>query len=142
MEAGLFSLTILSPEKDFFEGEVREVVFSTPVGRLGVMAGHAPTVAAVAEGILEILHEGEWKIAAVGQGFGEIAYEKAEFFVDTVEWADEIDAIRAKQALERAEHRIRSNISRIEYLRTQAAMSRALARLKAAETGAGRSGHK
>ena len=134
MAAGLLSLTVLSPEKDFFEGKVREVIFSTPEGRIGVMAGHAPIVAAVAEGVMEIFDGNEWRIAAVGQGFSEIAYDKAEFFVDTVEWADEIDAVRAKQALDRAEHRIHSNISRVEYLRTQAAMSRALARLKAVDS--------
>jgi F-type H+-transporting ATPase subunit epsilon len=127
----------MSPEKDCFEGEAREIVFSTPLGRLGIMAGHAPMVAAVSECILEIKIGDEWKIAAVGQGFAEIAYEKAEFFVDTAEWAEDIDAIRAREALERAEQRIRSNISRIEYTRTQAAMSRALARLKAVESGAG-----
>ena len=136
MPADLLTLTILSPEKDFFEGDVKEVIFSTPEGRIGVMAGHSPVVAAVAEGILEILDDGEWKIAAVGQGFAEIAYHKADFFVDSVEWAGEIDAARAKEALARAEQRIRSNISRIEYLRTQAAMSRALARLKAVDAGA------
>ena len=129
-------MTILSPEKDFFEGEVREVIFSTPEGRIGVMAGHSPVVAAVAEGVLEILDGDEWKVAAVGQGFSEIAYDKAEFFVDSVEWAGEIDAVRAREALTRAEQRIRSNISRIEYMRTQAAMSRALARLKAVDAGA------
>ena len=137
MAQSLLSLSIMSPEKDFFEGEVREIVFSTPLGRLGIMAGHAPVVAAVSEGVLEIMYGDERKIAAVGQGFAEIAYEKAEFFVDTVEWAEDIDAIRAREALERAEQRIRSNINRIEYMRTQAAMSRALARLKAVESGSG-----
>ena len=128
------SLKILTPEKDFFEGEATEVVFSTPEGRIGIMSGHAPMIASVAEGIVEILADGEWKTAATGQGFGEITYDKAEFFVDTAEWADEIDAIRAREALERAEHRIRSNLSRMEFLRTQAAMSRAMARLKTVET--------
>ena len=136
MAGNLLSLTVLTPEKNFLDGKVGEVVFSTPMGRIGVMYGHAPVVAAVSEGILEIMIDNEWRIAAVGQGFAEIAYEKAEFFVDTAEWAEEIDAARAREALERAEQRIRSNISRIEHLRTQAAMSRALARLKAAESGA------
>ncbi|MCL1834717.1 MAG: ATP synthase F1 subunit epsilon [Oscillospiraceae bacterium] len=132
-EDGL-SLTILTPERDFFHGEAEQVVFSTPEGSIGIMSGHAPMVASVAEGIIEILSGGAWKTAATGQGFAEIAYGKAEFFVDTAEWADEIDAIRAKEALERAEHRLRSNMSRIEFLRTQAAMSRAIARLKTIET--------
>ena len=138
---GAFSLIVLTPEKEFFSGEVAEIVFSTPEGRIGVMCGHAPVIASVAEGIIEILVGGEWKTAATGQGFCEIAYERAEFFVDTAEWADEIDAIRAKEALERAEHRIHSNLNRMEYLRTQAAMSRAMARLKTVMTKHGDGSH-
>ena len=134
MENSRFSLTALTPEKQFFSAEVTEVVFSTPEGRLGIMAGHSPMVVSVSECIMEILADGEWKIAAIGQGFAEIEYDKAEFYVDTAEWADEIDAVRAKDALERADRRIRSHLSLKEYLRTQAAMNRALARLKAVES--------
>ena len=130
----VFLLTVLTPEKEFFSGEVNEIVFSTPEGRIGIMSGHAPIIASVSEGIIEILIGDEWKTAAAGQGFCEVAYERVEFFVDTAEWADEIDAIRAKEALERAEHRINSNLGRMEYLRTQAAMSRAMARLKTVES--------
>jgi len=133
MESELLSLKILTPEKNFFSGAVKQIIFSTPEGRIGIMNGHAPMVASVAEGIMEILVENEWKTASTGQGFGEIVYGQAEFYVDTAEWADEIDSVRAKESLERAEQRIHSNISRIDYLRTQAAMSRALARLKAVE---------
>ena len=133
MESTSFTLKILTPEKDFYEGVADEVVFSTPEGRIGIMSGHAPMIASVAEGIIEILVGNEWKTAATGQGFAEIAYDKAEFFVDTAEWADEIDAIRAKEALDRAEHRLRNNQNRMEFLRSQAAMSRAIARLKSIE---------
>ena len=134
MGAELLSLTVLSPEKDFFEGEVSEVIFSTSEGRVGVMPGHAPMVAAISEGVMELLIDNVWKVAAVGQGFCEIAYDKAEFYLDTAEWADEIDAVRARQALQRAERLIHSNQSRVEHMKTQAAISRALARLKAAES--------
>ena len=138
MELNTLSLAILSPEKDFFEGEVNEVVFYTPEGSLGVMPGHAPLFAAVSEGILEILSDGQWRTAAVGQGFCEIGYHQAEFYLDTAEWADEIDINRAKEALDRAEHRLHNTLSKQDYLRTQASMSRALARLKAVESKTGR----
>jgi len=137
MELTPFPLTILCPEKDFFKGEVDEVVFSTPEGSIGIMAGHAPLFAAVSEGILEIYADGDWKIAAVGQGFCEISKDISEFYLDTAEWADEIDVARANEALARAEHRIHSTLSRQEYHRTQASMSRALARLKAVKSKAG-----
>ena len=132
MEHNLISLSILTPEKEFMMGEAVEIIFGTPEGRLGIMAGHAPIIASVSEGIMEIFTGEKWRIAAVGQGFAEIAYEKAEFYLDTAEWADEIDSFRAKEALYRAERRIQSNLTKLEYLRTQAAINRALARLKAA----------
>jgi F-type H+-transporting ATPase subunit epsilon len=128
----VFRLRLLSPEKNFFDGEATEVVFSTPEGRMGVMAGHAPAIASVAEGIIEILAGGVWKIAAVSQGFAEISFEKADFYLDTAEWAEDIDVLRAAEALKRAEQRFRSTTSQLEQVRTQAAMSRALARLRAA----------
>jgi len=137
MEQTPFPLTIFCPEKDFFEGDVYEVVFSTPEGSIGIMAGHAPLFAAVSEGILEIFADGDWRTAAVGQGFCEISVDKSEFYLDTAEWADDIDVARASEALARAEHRIHSTLSRQEYLRTQASMSRALARLKAVKSKAG-----
>jgi len=138
MEQNPFMLKILCPEKDFFQKPANEVVFSTPEGSIGIMAGHAPMFAAVSEGVLEIMADGEWKSAAVGQGFCEISYHRAEFYLDTAEWADEIDVARARDALERAETRLRNALSRQEYLRTQASMSRALARLKAAKSNPGR----
>ena len=137
MDNAVFPVKILCPEKDFFIGEVREIIFSTPEGSIGIMAGHAPLFAAVSEGIMEVLISDEWKTAAVGQGFCELSYHRAEFYLDTAEWAEDIDVARAQEALDRAEHRIHSTLSRQEYLRTQASVSRALARLKAVKFGSG-----
>jgi len=134
MEQAQFMLTILCPEKEFFNEQANEVVFCTPEGSIGIMAGHSPLFAAVSEGVLEIFSDGQWKVAAVGQGFCEVSYHRAEFYLDSAEWADEIDEARAKEALERAEHRLQDTISKQEYLRTEASISRALARLKAAKS--------
>lgn len=136
-----FKLRLLTPENDFFEGDVNEVIFPTSEGRLGVMAGHAPMIASVTEGIIEILTGDEWKIAAVSKGFADINLGVAEFYVDTVEWSDEIDVLRASEALKRAELKIMASANMMERIRTEAAMSRALARLKAANLRAA-SGHK
>ena len=141
MDDTRLSLQILSPEKCFFDGEVDEIVFSTPEGSIGIMDGHSPMIAAVSEGVVEILADGDWKIAAIGQGFCEITYHRAVFYLDTAEWAEDIDVARAREALERANHRIHNIQSRQEYLRTQASISRALARLKAAESSSGRHHH-
>ena len=130
-EAHEFTLIILTPDKCFFSGSAQEIIFNTPKGRVGVMAGHMPMVAAVVEDTVDILVDGAWKTAAISQGFAEISRNMAEFFVDTVEWADEIDAVRAREALERARARLKSEHSHLEHMHAQAAMARALARLKA-----------
>lgn len=52
---------------------------------------------------------------------------------DTVERPEEVDANRAKEALERAQERLRQKQSIQEYHMTQAAMARALTRLKETE---------
>ena len=117
------------------------MVFSTPEGSIGIMNGHAPMIAAVCEGVVEIIMDGNSSIAAVGQGFCEINYHSAVFYLDTAEWAEDIDVARAKEALDRANHRIHNIQSRQEYLQTQASISRALARLKAVETGSVRHHH-
>ena len=141
MDETRLALQILSPEKCFFDGAVDEIVFFTPEGSIGIMDGHSPMIAAVSEGIVEIFTDGDSRIAAVGQGFCEIDYHKAMFYLDTAEWAEDIDVARAKEALERANLRIHNIQSRQDYLRTQASISRALVRLKAAESGSGRHHH-
>jgi len=130
--AKTFQLNILAPDKAFFSGEAEQIVFDTPKGRIGLMADHMAMLASVAEGLLEICVDGKWQTAAVGQGFAEVGSGVADLFVDTVEWAEDIDIVRARQALERASERMGSDISHTEFLRSQAAMSRALARLRAA----------
>ncbi len=131
--SGTFELNILTPDKQLLAAQATEVMFGTPDGRLGVMAGHMPMIAAVDAGAIEILIDGEWKSAAVGRGFVDVEGTKVDFFVDTAEWADEIDVARAREALLRAELRMKNSLSHIEYIRTKAAIARALARLRASK---------
>jgi F-type H+-transporting ATPase subunit epsilon len=128
-----FQLDVVTPDKFFISQPVRQVTFASPSGRLGVMAGHMPMIAAVLEDALEIQIDEEWKIAAVSQGFVEIFPDNVKFFLDTVEWADEIDIARAKEALERASSRLRGSLDHMEYIRTHAAIARAMARIKVAK---------
>jgi F-type H+-transporting ATPase subunit epsilon len=127
-----FKLRVFVPDKRFFDDDAQEILFATPAGRIGVMAGHMPMVASVSAGTLDILRGDDWKTAAVSQGFAEIAGDTVTLFLDTAEWADEIDTVRAREALERAELRLKSELSRMQYIQTRTAIARALARLKAA----------
>ena len=126
-------LSILTPEKVFFDGEVSQIVAVTPEGEMGIMAGHMPSIAVVSDSLLRIEENGTWRSAALGQGIMDVSAAGIEFFVDTAEWDKDIDVQRSEKALQRAEKRLRGRLSHTEYLRTLTAVARATARLKTAQ---------
>ncbi|MCL2277093.1 MAG: ATP synthase F1 subunit epsilon [Treponema sp.] len=126
-------LSILTPDKVFFEGEVSQVIAKTPKGEMGVLTGHMPSAAVISDSPLKIEENGAWRSAALGQGIMNVSSCGIEFFVDTAEWDEDIDVPRSEKALQRAEERLRGHLSHIEYLRTRTAIARATARLKTAK---------
>lgn len=129
--APTFRLEIVTPERVFLSDDVEMLVVKTPQGELGVLAGHVPLVAAVAVGACRITKKtGEVVEAVLTEGFMEIKQEKTIVFTDTAEWPEEIDANRAEEARKRAEERLAMKQSEVEYVRSQAALARAMARLK------------
>ncbi len=125
-----FYLEIVTPERKFFEGEAETVIVRTPEGEMGVLKDHEPAVVAIGTGIIRIQTDGKWKEAAVSEGFMEVTHQKTIAFVDTAEWPEEIDVNRAKAAKDRAEERLQQKLAMIEHMRSQAALARALARLR------------
>ena len=125
-----FSLDLVTPERSFFSGEVEMIILKTPEGEMGVLKGHTPMVVAVAVGPIKIKKDGEWLEAILTEGFMEVKQEKTVILTDTAEWPNEIDVNRAKAAMQRAEERLQMQLSHTEHIRSQAAMARALARLK------------
>ncbi|MCL2180878.1 MAG: ATP synthase F1 subunit epsilon [Treponema sp.] len=127
-------LSILTPEKVFFNGEVTQIIAETPEGEMGIMAGHMPSIAVVSDSLLNVEENGTWRSAALGQGIMDVSAAGIEFFVDTAEWAEDIDVQRSEKALRSAEERLRGNLSHTEYLRAHTAIARAIARLKTAHS--------
>ena len=129
-----FELTILATNRPFFSGRCRSLVVPEFDGEKEILAHHENMVIAVNEGEIRFRPEGEedWKDAVVGRGFVQIINNRVTLLVETAEWPKEIDVARARQARERAEEEMRQKQSIQEYYRSVAAMSRAMARLKAA----------
>jgi F-type H+-transporting ATPase subunit epsilon len=126
----LFNLEIVTPERVFFSGQVEMVVLNTPDGQIGVLAGHIPMVVAVAAGPVKMLKEGKWNTAFLSEGFMEIKQKNSVILADTAEWPDEIDENRARAAKQRAEERLCRKLSEKEYMYSQAALARAMGRLR------------
>ena len=81
-----FHLSVLTPEKSVFEGEVEYVEVPGGAGYFGVLAHHAPLVATLTHGTLTIraLGGSEHKLGVSG-GFFEVSHNKATVLADQVE---------------------------------------------------------
>lgn len=130
-----FFLKIISSDRIFYEGPCHCLVIPALDGEKAVMAHHEAMLAVVRPGEMRIQTKegGEWACAVLGQGFFQIANNRATLLADTVERPEDIDAARAQEALKRAQERLRQKQSIQEYHTTQAALARALVRLKETE---------
>ncbi|HAX50731.1 ATP synthase F1 subunit epsilon [Muricomes intestini] len=126
-----FGLKIIASDKIFYEGRCRKLILPAPDGEIGILANHENAVIALGVGDARLEHEeGQWVEIALGEGFAEIVNNRVTILVDTAERPDEIDVHRAEEAKERAEERLRQKQSTQEYYQTQAALARAMNRLR------------
>ena len=130
-----FYVKIISSDRIFYEGFCHCLIVPAVDGEQAIMAHHEETIIAVQNGEMRMQKEeaGEWTYAVLGKGFCMAANNRVTVLADTVERPEEVDANRAKEALERAQERLRQKQSIQEYHMTQAAMARALTRLKETE---------
>ena len=128
--ADMFKLQGVTPDKEFYAGEVSMVELTTTEGQIGVYASHIPLTAIVAPGVLRIHEASEVKKAALHAGFVEILPDEVKILAEVVEWPDEIDVNRAEEARIRAERRIKDNAAETDTLRAEMALKRALTRLE------------
>ncbi|MGN0648433.1 MAG: ATP synthase F1 subunit epsilon [Oscillospiraceae bacterium] len=126
-----FSLTILTPERSFFEGNVQKLVVRTATGDLGILARHEKYVAALSSGPIRlVLEDGTVRLAAISGGMIKVSPERTAILANAVEWSEEIDVARAKRSQEDALRRKESAKSLAEQQRAEAKLRRALNRLK------------
>ncbi len=91
-----FHFDLVSPEKLAFSGEVDQVDVPGVEGGFGVLAGHAPVVAAVRPGILTVTSGGtQQKIIVLG-GLAEVSDNGLTVLADVATSMQELD--RAKFA--------------------------------------------
>ena len=127
-----FKLTIVTPDREFFNEDVDMVEFNTTEGEIGIYKGHIPLTVIVKPGILTITQGETVKNAALHAGFVQILPEEVTILAEIIEWPGEIDEERAKAARERAESRL-SGGGDIDVVRAEAALMRAIARINAAQ---------
>ena len=91
-----FKLTIVTPDREFYNEDVDMVEFNTTEGEIGIYKGHAPLTVIVSPGILRITQGDQTKSAALHTGFVQILQDEVTILAEVIEWPGEIDEERAK----------------------------------------------
>lgn len=125
---------VVSPERILWSGAAERVITRTQSdGDIAFLTGHTPFMAALGEGVTEILQEGGAVVrVAIHRGFVEVSDDIVTLLSDTAELATGIDVARAQAAKARAEAALAGG----EDAEAREALQRADARLAAAEAGA------
>ena len=126
-----FELSIMTPERQFFSGQVEALTVTGIDGQMTVLASHAPMVVSLAVGEISIRQDGQWRQAVNTEGFMEVLGDSVVMFVQACEWPEDIDVRRAEEAKHRAEERIRQRQSIWENKSSKIALARAMVRLRA-----------
>ena len=125
-------LEIVSPEKLLFSGEVDYVSVPGKGGYLGILPGHAPMLSELQVGEIRYTRGPEIRVFSCCEGFVEVLPEKVSILADIAERPEDINIERAREALQRAEKRMRCKDPDIDFERAQQALRRALMRLDVA----------
>jgi len=129
----MYTLSIVTPEKIFYEAEVTSLVIPGSEGYLGVLSDHAPLITAVIPGKVSVKDLDAKEIEmAVSHGFFEVSSNRATLLVDSVEFSGDIDLERAREALTRAKQRLSDAVGDIDLPRAGRAFARAKNRIRIA----------
>ena len=129
-------LEVVTPAGPVVSDDVDIVTAPGVGGEFGVLANHAPFLSTIKTGTLSYTKDKQTRYLMVSGGFSEVSNNKITFLVESAEYGNDIDVDRAMQAKERAEKRLaqaRAQDEIFNRVRAEAALQRALARVRAAE---------
>lgn len=103
----MIDVEVLTPEGEVFEGEVRQVSTRTEVGEIGILANHAPLLAALRPTELRLkVSDSETKSYAQAHGWLQVFGNRARLLVEEAIPPEELDAGVLKEQLADAEQRL------------------------------------
>jgi len=102
-----FEVEVLTPEGEVFSGEVRQVSTRTAVGEIGILANHAPLLAALKPTELRLhLSESETRRFAQAHGWLQVFGNHARLLIEEAIDPAELDTAALKEQLADAEQRL------------------------------------
>jgi F-type H+-transporting ATPase subunit epsilon len=123
----MIDVEVLTPEGEVFEGEARQVSTRTEVGEIGILANHAPLLAALRPTELRLkVSDSETRRYAQAHGWLQIFGNRGRLLVEEALPPEDLDAGTLKEQLADAERRLsESDEDSAEYARAKKDRDRA-----------------
>ncbi len=123
---------IITPEKIVFEDDVDAIYAQGQAGSFGILPNHIPFMSSLAIDTAKAEKNGEvFNFSIIGGAF-QFKNNEAIILTEAAECGSDIDTARARLAKERAEARLSNAETQRDIKLANAAIARAMARLKAA----------
>ena len=127
-----FQLKVITPNGEFFNGEVDKVMVKTAMGYIAILKRHIPLVAPVVISKLFIHKKGEVEECAIAGGILYVEQNQTRILANACECKGDIDVKRAEEAAERARQRLAQKDANIDVARAELALMRAINRINTA----------
>ncbi len=131
---------IVTAEKVVYSEEADIIIAPGTEGQLGILPHHLPLMTSLEPGELIMRREGTEYSLVIAGGFMEVRPDRVIVLADAAERADEIDLARAEAAKQKARERISHQEAGVDISIAEAALRRALARIRVAEKRRHRTG--
>lgn len=101
-------LTITTPEKTVFDGNISEVYLPGKEGEFGILPGHAEMIAGLRVGVAKIKEEnkGEPQKFLLHAGLCQVSEDKIKVLTDALENKEDIMPDRSRQNLKEIENKL------------------------------------
>lgn len=129
---------LVAPEGLKFSGRTFEVILPTPEGQIAVLPHHIPLVSIVSPGVISIRHHQEdpderLEHLACAGGVVTISGKRVRVLTDSAERAEDINELRAQEALARAQTLRHAATDQVSLADATRLIELNLARLKVAQ---------
>lgn len=127
-------VNVVTPDGKVYDGDVDMVSVRTVEGELGILPQHIPLVAPLTVGAVRLKKgkSADDEQVAVSGGFVEVRPDEVTILAEAAELPSAIDVERAQKAKERAEERLQKQQDKIDRVRAELALKRAINRLNIA----------
>lgn len=119
---------ILTPDQQFWNAPVDELILPSSSGQIGILPNHAPLATGLDVGVMLVRIQKQWNAIALMAGFAFVEKNQVIILANEAESSDTIDADQAKETYEQAQTKWEQASSAKQKVEANMALKRARAR--------------